>query len=117
LGEGFFEEVLKDYNGQTYWLSVNLNSFIKSEKIPRWLNLAFGYGADGMLTGEPEDSLFLNHNRMRQYYLSLDIDLSRIKTNSHVLKSIFDVLNVIKIPFPALELNSKGHVEMHYFYF
>jgi hypothetical protein len=31
----------KDYNGQTYWLSVNLHSFIKA---PKWLNLAIGYG-------------------------------------------------------------------------
>ncbi len=117
LGDGFFEEFLKDYNGQTYWLSANINSFIKSEKVPNWLNVAFGYGAEGLLTGEPNDSLFIDQNRIRQYYLSLDIDLSRIKTNSHFLKTIFDVLNVIKIPFPALELNSKGHLKMHYFYF
>ena len=106
LGNGFSEEFLKDYNGQTYWLSANLNSFLKTESIPNWLNLAFGYGADGMLTGEPNDPLYLNQNRTRQYYLSLDIDLNRIKTNSHVLKTIFNVLNVIKIPFPTLNLDS-----------
>tara|TARA_R100001369_G_scaffold65446_1_gene92615 strand:+ start:14393 stop:15301 length:909 start_codon:yes stop_codon:yes gene_type:complete len=117
LGSGIFEEFLKDYNGQTYWLSANINSFLKTDGIPNWLNLAFGYGADGMLTGDPNDLLFLNQNRTRQYYLSLDIDLSQIKTNSHILKTIFDVLNVIKIPFPTLELNSNGRVKMHYIYF
>lgn len=117
LGNGYFEEFLKDYNGQTYWLSANINSFLKTDYIPNWLNLAFGYGADGMLTGEPSDPLLLNQNRMRQYYLSLDIDLSRIKTNSNVLKTIFDVFNVIKVPFPTIELNSKGRFKMHYFYF
>ncbi|MTE25315.1 DUF2279 domain-containing protein [Winogradskyella sp. ZXX205] len=117
LGNGLFEEFLKDYNGQTYWLSANLNSFFKTDYIPNWLNLAFGYGADGMLTGEPNDPLFLNQNRTRQYYLSLDIDLTRIKTNSNVLKTIFDVFNVIKVPFPAIELNSEGRLKMHYFYF
>lgn len=117
LGNGLFEEFLKDYNGQTYWLSANLNSFLKTDYIPNWLNLAFGFGADGMLTGEPNDPLFLNQNRTRQYYLSLDIDLTRIKTNSNVLKTIFDVFNVIKIPFPAIELNSEGRLKMHYFYF
>lgn len=117
LGNGLFEEFLKDYNGQTYWLSANLNSFFKTDYIPNWLNLAFGFGADGMLTGEPNDPLFLNQNRTRQYYLSLDIDLTRIKTNSNVLKTIFDVFNVIKIPFPAIELNSEGRLKMHYFYF
>ncbi len=117
LGDGLSEEFLKDYNGQTYWLSANINSFLKTESIPNWLNLAFGYGADGMLTGDPNDPLYLNQNRIRQYYLSLDIDLSRIKTNSHFLKTIFDVFNVIKFPFPTLELNDNGRLKLHYIYF
>ncbi|WP_299117203.1 DUF2279 domain-containing protein [uncultured Winogradskyella sp.] len=117
LGDGWTEEFLKDYNGQTYWLSANINSFLKIEGVPNWLNLAFGYGADGMLTGEPKDPLFLNQNRIRQYYLSLDVDLTRIKTNSRFLKTIFDVFNVIKVPFPTLELNNKGRVKLHYIYF
>lgn len=117
LGNGFSEEFLKDYNGQTYWLSANLNSFLKTEGIPNWLNVAFGYGAHGMLTGDPNDILFLNQSRTRQYYLSLDIDLSRIKTNSNFLKTIFDVFNVIKVPFPTLELNSNGRIKWHYIYF
>jgi hypothetical protein len=117
LGSGFSEEFLKDYNGQTYWLSANINSFFKSNSIPNWLNLAFGYGADGMLTGESNDPRFLNQDRTRQYYLSLDIDLTRIRTNSHVLKTIFDVFNVIKIPFPTLEVNDNGRIKWHYIYF
>jgi len=117
LGDGFVEELLKDYNGQTYWLSANINSFLKTDDIPNWLNLAFGYGADGMLTGDPNDPLFLNQERIRQYYLSLDIDLSRIKTNSHFLKTIFDVFNLIKVPFPTLELDSNGRLKMHSLYF
>tara|TARA_R110002111_G_scaffold251702_1_gene316202 strand:+ start:5646 stop:6551 length:906 start_codon:yes stop_codon:yes gene_type:complete len=117
LGDGFSEEFLKDYNGQTYWLSANINSFLKTEFVPNWLNVAFGYGAEGMLTGEAYDPLFLNQNRKRQYYLSLDIDLTRIKTNSSVLKSIFDVINVIKVPFPTLELDSNGRLKGHLVYF
>ena len=119
LGEGLLEEILKDYNGQTYWLSANVRSFLKNEKIPKWLNVAFGYGAEGMLTGnnETEDLSFLNSNRKRQYYLSLDIDLSRIKTDSHFLKSVFSVLNVIKVPFPTLEFNDKNGIKFHAIYF
>ena len=117
LGNGLSEEFLKDYNGQTYWLSANINSFLKTEGIPNWLNVAFGYGAEGMLTGEAVDPLFLNQNRTRQFYLSLDVDLTRIKTNSNVLKTIFDVFNVIKIPFPTLEVNDNGRIKGHYFYF
>lgn len=117
LGNGLSEEFLKDYNGQTYWLSANINSFLKTEIVPNWLNLAFGYGAEGMLTGEANDPLFLNQNRRRQFYLSLDVDLTKIKTNSNVLKTIFDVFNVIKVPFPAIELNDNGRVKWHPVYF
>lgn len=117
LGNGFSEEFLKDYNGQTYWLSANINSFLKTKSVPNWLNLAFGYGADGMLSGNDNDLLFINKNRTRQYYLSLDIDLSRIKTNSNVLRTIFDVFNVIKVPFPTLQLNNDGRIKWHYIYF
>lgn len=37
LGNGLLEEALKDYNGQTYWLSVNLHSFFKESSLPKWL--------------------------------------------------------------------------------
>ncbi|MCK7590859.1 YfiM family protein [Subsaxibacter sp. CAU 1640] len=118
LGNGFLEEVLKDYNGQTYWLSANINSFFKESKIPKWLNVAVGYGADGMLSGKEDvNNLIISPQRKRQYYLSLDVDLTKIKTNSHILKSVFDVLNVIKVPFPTLELDSKNGLKAHFIYF
>ncbi len=119
LGNGFSEEFLKDYNGQTYWLSANVHSFLKSSKIPKWINVAVGYGAEGMLTGNDEtlNGRFPNQNRQRHFYLSLDVDLSRIETNSHLLKTIFDVLNVIKVPFPTLDFNGKNGIKLHYIYF
>ncbi|PTM01682.1 MAG: DUF2279 domain-containing protein [Bacteroidetes bacterium] len=119
LGNGLLEEAMKDYNGQTYWLSANLNSFFKESKLPKWLNLAFGYGADGMFTGNNEtvDNMFTNQNQIRQYYLSFDVDLTRIKTKSHVLKSIFSVLNVIKVPLPTIEFNSQNRLVFRLFYF
>lgn len=119
LGDGFLEEMLKDYNGQTYWLSANVNSFVKSSKLPSWLNVAIGYGADGMLTGKNEvvNNLLISQDRQRQYYLSLDVDLSKIKTNSRLLQSLFDVFNTIKVPFPTLEFNDKNGLKFHYIYF
>jgi hypothetical protein len=119
LGNGFLEESLKDYNGQTYWLSANLHSFFKESKIPKWLNLAIGYGVDGLLTGDNEsvDNLFINQNRKRQLYLSFDVDLSRINTNSRFLRVLFDVFNLVKVPFPTLELTDKNGIKVHGIYF
>lgn len=119
LGDGFLEEVLKDYNGQTYWLSANVKSFFQLSEIPKWLNFAFGYGAEGMLSGRTEsvNTLILNQNRRRQFYFSLDVDLSRIPTNSRVLRTVFDVLNVIKVPAPTVSFDRENGVKFHYIYF
>jgi uncharacterized protein YfiM (DUF2279 family) len=120
LGKSFTEQVLKDYNGQTYWLSINLHSFAKGSKIPKWLNLAFGYGADGMLSGNEATQTFLplpQTERNRQFYLSLDVDLTKIKTQSHFLKTVFSVLNTVKIPAPTIEISSLNGIKGHFFYF
>ncbi|WP_340169217.1 hypothetical protein [Lacinutrix sp.] len=73
-----------------------------------------------MLSGN--DSLFVNdvlieQNRQRQFYLSLDVDLTKIETKSNTLKTIFSIFNAIKIPFPTLELNSKSGVKFRPVYF
>jgi hypothetical protein len=119
LGDGLSQEFLKDYNGQTYWLSLNLHSFFKDSKIPKWLNVAFGYGADGMISGNNEtgNEAIVYQEPYRQYYFSLDVDLTRIKTESHVLKTVFDVFNLIKIPFPTMEFNDKNGIKFHAIYF
>lgn len=120
LGHSYTEQLLKDYNGQTYWLSVNLRSFLKDSKIPKWLNLAVGYGGEGMISGNGENTgLFLapNYARTRQLYLSFDMDLTKIKTNSHLLKTVFSVLNTLKVPAPTLEIGKGNQFKLHYIYF
>lgn len=117
LGENFIQQALKDYNGQTYWLSANIWSFNKESNFPKWLNLALGYGADGMLYGENNTSNQLLQNPYRQFYLSFDIDLTKIKTNSKFLKTLFTTINFIKIPAPALEYNTKSGFKLHYLHF
>ncbi|WP_228851998.1 DUF2279 domain-containing protein [Aegicerativicinus sediminis] len=119
LGDGLQEEFLKDYNGQTYWLSFNIQSFTKWDNFPKWLNFAIGYGGHGMLTGSynSEESGLYPQDRYRQYYLSLDLDLSKIPTKSHFLRTVFDVLNLIKLPFTTVEFNDKKEVLVHPIYF
>lgn len=120
LGSNFSEQILKDYNGQTYWLSANLKSFFKEAKIPKILNIAIGYGADGMLTGKDENSVIisdLNQPKSRQFYLSLDLDLTKIETKSHFLKTFFSVFSVLKIPAPTIEYSANEGVRAHLLYF
>lgn len=118
LGSNFIEQSLKDYNGQTYWLSANIWSFAKETNFPKWLNIALGYGADGMLFGNTDTVINAPlHSPYRQFYLSLDVDLTQIKTSSKFLQSIFSVVNFIKIPAPALEFTNKGDVKFHFLHF
>ena len=120
LGSSLNEQLLKDYNGQTYWLSVNLHSFAKETKIPKWLNVAFGYGADGMLTGNLQNdnvNSIQNPERFRQIYLSFDVNLAKIDTKSHFLKTVFSIFNTIKIPAPTLEYSANKGLKAYALYF
>lgn len=124
LGETWYERIIKDYNGQTYWLSANIESFIKKEtKFPKWINIAVGYGADGMLAEvsnpayDSDGNPLPEFNRIRQYYLSFDIDWTRIHTNSKFLKIVLKGLSFVKLPFPTVEYNSQDQFVFYWLYF
>lgn len=120
LGNSVSEQILKDYNGQTYWLSANIHSFFKESEIPKWLNVAVGYGAEGMITANDKlvNTIFMPEKyRVRQFYLSLDVDLTKIQTDSHLLKTFFYVFNTVKIPAPTLEIRGNGKIKLHPVYF
>jgi len=125
FGKSLAERTLKDYNSQTYWISANLHSFFPKTSLPVWLNLSLGYGADGMLGGtentwtDKQGNHFDRRDipRVRRFFISPDIDLTKIKTNSKLLKTIFFAFNILKIPAPAIELNSKGKFVGHLLYY
>lgn len=117
LGENFVQRTIKDYNGQTYWLSTNIASFMgENTKFPKWLNFAVGYGADGMV-GSIENSYHPDIQRYRQYYVGLDIDLTRIKTNNKFLNTFLSAFGFIKFPMPTIEFNQNGTTKFYPVYF
>jgi hypothetical protein len=116
-----YTKYLKDYNGHTGWLSCRVHSFLPEGKFkriyPRWLNLAVGYGANGLLGGYDNGlTPAILDREYRQYYLSVDLDLTAIKTRSGALRFIFDLINVVHLPAPALEFNSKHGFRWHWLY-
>lgn len=125
FGSPGIERVLKDYNSQTYWVSANLRDFFPSSRIPAWLNISMGYNARLMLGGREnkwtdEAGVVYDYNdvpRYRRIFLSADIDLTRIKTKSPFLRSVFSALNTLKIPAPAIEYNTTGQWKFHGIYF
>ena len=126
-GKSFWQVLVKDYNAQTLWLSINPRSFMKQKetKFPKWLNIAVGYGAENMFGGFAnswsEDGVAYAldteaYPRYRQLYLSLDIDVTRLNIKNKYLRVLVNGLNWIKIPAPALELNTLGQVKFHPIY-
>lgn len=116
LGSSFVERLFKDYNGQSYWLSGNVSSFLPEEsKFPKWLNVAVGYGINGFVAsndntferdGQQFDYTYITQSR--QLYLAPDIDLTRIRTESKALKISLRLLNCIKFPLPGLAYDNKS---------
>ncbi len=105
LGNGTLSELVKDYNGQTFWLSFDLDKFTT---FPKWLNLAVGYGAEGMVYSREAQNTAAGYTAYRQYYVGIDFDLTSIKTNSKVLNTLLFVVNLVKLPAPAFEFSKTG---------
>lgn len=114
LGENRFTRILKDYNAQAYWLSVSPAALAGIKKM-QWLCFSLGYGATGMTGGHEnnvpvtaENGMPLHFERHRIFLLSLDADLTKIKTRSLFLKGLFSAVNMIKIPFPTIGFSRMG---------
>jgi hypothetical protein len=125
-GSNYLEAFIKDYNGMTVWASINPSSFFKlseNSRFPRWLNIAVGYGADGIYgaygnvyTNSTDSYNLTSIPREKEYYISFDMDLRRIRTRSPLLRTIFQGLSFVKIPGPTLEMSSLGKPKFHFFH-
>ena len=104
LGSTYTEQLLKDYNGQTYWISVPLNSVLNMPRHLKWICISVGYGCDAKLVGS--ENSWNGFNARRQVYFSLDIDGSSLAPRHPKLNKVFTHLNWIKFPFPSLEFSS-----------
>lgn len=119
LGSNLAEQMLKDYNGQTYWFC-----FSPFNKKYNYLQLAFGYGADGMLGGFSntwkQNGELIDRNdikRSRSVYFSLDIDWIKLIKKDESYFGPLRFVSFIKTPFPALEINSNNGLRFRPFYF
>lgn len=115
FGTGYVQNSLKDYNGQTYWLTIDVNAIAKRKILPSWLLLSIGYSGEDMYGGHDNvwtDKQGVVHDyshiaRYRQWYLSFDINFTPLIKNK-VLQRVFYGLNIFKVPFPAVEFSERG---------
>ncbi|GAC1704662.1 MAG: DUF2279 domain-containing protein [Flavisolibacter sp.] len=122
LGNNWKSRLLKDYNGQTYWLSINIKSFLPgSSPFPAWGQLALGYGAEGMIGAnenprEIKGKAIPEFKRYRKFYLAPDVDLIRIQAGPFFNNSAY-ILRWLKFPTPALEFSNVNKWKFHPFYY
>ncbi len=104
LGSNQIEKILKNYNGQTYWISFSPKSFLNNLPIPEWLCFSFGYSIDQRIYGDQNIAIFQDQEYIskKEFLFSLDIDLSKIKCKNTFVKTILNQLNYIKIPLPTV---------------
>ena len=120
LGRSRIAQWLKDYNGQQYWLSVNLASVLPvGPAFPRWLNLDLGYSGSGMTGGSTNPPLYgadgqpIVFRRVRQFYLAPDVDLARLAPAGSTGRMLLGATQFIKLPTPSLEFNPRDGWRWH----
>jgi Predicted periplasmic lipoprotein (DUF2279) len=91
-----------DYEGQTFWLSMNVKNYLPNSfksSWPNFLNIAAGLSVkniDGYGNG---DYIVV---------ISPDLDLQKLfESDNELLNSLFHYLNCIHIPLPALEISPR----------
>jgi len=124
FGDNFFQQILKDYNGQTYWMCLELPRKMKGF-LPAWLSLCVGYSAEGMLGGE--DNIYQDKSgktidfsditRYRQILFSLDINWAHIPKATAWMHTSTSIISLIKCPAPTLEWNPEDGFKWHWIYF
>ena len=118
LGRNFQQRILKDYNAQTYWASINMSRFLATgATFPRWLNIAIGYGATKMTSANFIVDDVNNFQREREFYFSFDADLERVRWKKKWMRQTAKVLSFIKIPGPTFEIRDNGKMKFHGLFF
>jgi len=112
LGNNFPSKLIKDYNAQSYWLCVSPWSFYNTNHWLSCIQIAMGYGANGMIaaTQKKQETIgFGNTKRYQQFFFSLDVDWTKLPIKNPKIKNWLRYLNVVKIPLPYISIaNNKA---------
>lgn len=99
--EGRPPSPIDDYDGHTYWLSLRVHDVLPAAAKPywpEWLGLAAGVSGYRLDTDEAA----------REYFLSLDVDLTRVlPANTWLGAQLREMANYLHLPAPALRLSPR----------
>lgn len=106
LGATLSEQMLKDYNGQSLWLSFNPNA-LGMAVWPRWISISLGYGAEGMVYGRVEQTVAHGYAApYGQLYLGIGLDLSPLTHNKRLwVRRVGRTMGMVQVPLPVLQID------------
>jgi hypothetical protein len=106
-----FTHFIADYEGTTYWLTLDLNEILPKQLDnlwPDWLNIAIGYGGENLVNqfGANED---INRRGLgkEEWYLAFDYNLIKIfnPDENTFLYQLLDFLNLFHLPSPTVRFS------------
>ena len=121
LGANNFERIIKDYNGQSYWATLNLNKIFKEKKVFKYVDLAIGYTIDGFIGARNNQTIECSCNdcnnlkRTSSMLLSIDINLEEIKGKNKLLDILIKPFSILKVPAPTFLINKEPSFKFFYF--
>lgn len=95
MARQYSPQFLSDHEGQTYWMGVTVAGLLPAsykESYPRWLGIAAGFSMRN-----------LSQSARQEYYITLDVDLRTIDTNSEFFNTVLRTLNYIHFPMPGMK--------------
>jgi hypothetical protein len=122
-GHHWAEQWLKDYNGQTYWLSIQIKPWLPPDSSwPDWLCLGLGFGAGNLYGGFSNQwtndgavfDLSMQYPRYSRFFLGPDISVRKLGLKHPLFKTLASMAQVFRIPVPCVEWNTRGEWVLHF---
>jgi len=89
---------LEDYEGQKFWMGITVHDLLPKTLQDYWpsiVGVAAGYTVRGLNTP----------HSYHETFIALDLDLRKLPGNSAFLRTIWETLNYIHLPMPAVRVS------------
>lgn len=109
IDQGQQRAFIDDYQGMTVWIAMDPHFLMGTElaeAVPAWLGLSFGVAARDIDASGKGRGV---------YYLTLDYNLSRMRTESGFLRTLCTVIDFVHLPAPGFALDG-GKIRVGFFY-
>lgn len=112
----YVDQFIEDYEGKTYWLTINIHDLLPSSLKPYWfdwLQIAIGYGGEKLIVPHTK-SPWWKYNSVgkkglgeQEWYISFDYDLIGLfkPENNSFWYTLLENLNLLHFPSPAIRIS------------